>query len=548
MLALVDFINRLPLAGLMLVTALGYTLGRFQCRKISLGPAGGALFVALPLGFAGISMDHLYGGEHPELTIGALGFVLFIYSVGFEAGPRFFASFRTRHGWRYIAVGVAVNVFAVLAALVLGKAFKLDAATVAGVLSGALTSAPTYAAASQIVADEAALSVAFALTYPFGLAGLVLIIQTLPRWFHQDLAQEAKKHGDTASQDGQTISREVTRGFVVERDDIVAKPLRELHLTRDTGCLITLVVHDQQPRIPHADTTLSLGDHLLATGRIDELRSFEKRIGSEIDAEDLWRNRPPPGRIQVRNRELCGKALAELRLTHQFHGVIARIQRGDEWVEPGAEVSLELNDIVEVAGSKTDLSHAAKLLGRFEPAVDQANIAIYTGGILIGLLIGAIHFGPLGLDFKIGSAAGLLIAGVLLGWLGRIGPYPTHVPRPARQFVRDLGILLFIGETGLAAGAELSQGMTLAPALPLLGACAIMTVTVLASLTFALKALKLGPLDAWGSVCGGMTSSAALHTLRRTADANEVTISYAAAYAVASVIATIAGQVIVLMM
>ena len=90
--------------------------------------------------------------------------------------------------------------------------------------------------------------------------------------------------------------------------------------------------------------------------------------------------------------------------------------------------------------------------------------------------------------------------------------------------------------------------MTLAPGPALIGACIIMTVTVLASLVFALKALRLGPLDAWGSVCGGMTSSAALHTLRRTADANEVTISYAAAYAVASVIATIAGQLIVMLM
>ena len=535
----------------MLVTAVGYTLGRLQFRGISLGPAGGALLTALALGFGGLSMDGPQDSDSSAFSIGELGFVLFIYSVGFEAGPRFFASFRTQDGWRYIAVGVAVNVFALAIALGFGRFFDLDVATVAGTLSGALTSAPTYASASKYVDNTAGLAVAFALTYPFGLAGLVLIIQTLPKWMHQNLTAESSQQTRLSSTEANARGhhgREVTRGFLVKHEGGAGSPLKELNLTRSTGCVITRILHEGCAIVPNRDTILNVGDTLLATGRLDELHAFEKHVGPEIDTEELWRNQPPPRRIQILNADACSKPLSDLQLIQQFNCIIARIERGSEEIEPDADISLEVNDVVEIVGTQQNAEAAAKTLGRFEPDNNEANIAIYTGGILLGLLIGSIHLETAVIDFKIGSATGLLVAGVALGWLRHIGPYPTHVPMAARRFVRDLGILLFIGETGINAGHQLHLGMEVAPLVPILGAGAIMTATVLLSLVLATKCLKLGALGAWGAVCGGMTSSAALHTLRRTADTNEVTISYAASYAVASVIATIAGQWIVVLM
>ena len=89
----IAFLNEVPLAGLMLVVALGYTLGRQSIRGISLGPAGGTLAVALLVGFLGLSFRDMYGSEDPHLTLGTLGFALFIYSVGLEAGPRFLQQF-----------------------------------------------------------------------------------------------------------------------------------------------------------------------------------------------------------------------------------------------------------------------------------------------------------------------------------------------------------------------------------------------------------------------------------------------------------------------
>ena len=74
-------------------------------------------------------------------------------------------------------IEVVVNVLALSSALVLGRLFELDASTTAGMLAGALTSAPTFAAASEVAPDGTALAVAFALAYPFGLVGIVLAVK-----------------------------------------------------------------------------------------------------------------------------------------------------------------------------------------------------------------------------------------------------------------------------------------------------------------------------------------------------------------------------------
>jgi putative transport protein len=541
---MIEFINQMPLAGLMLVTALGFMLGRLNLRQMSLGPAGGTLFAALVLGYCGVSLDSLYGEGPRHLTVGTLGFVLFIYSVGFEAGPRFFSSIRTRNGWKFITMAFVVNGLAVGLCIVWAKLFKIDAATTAGMLSGALTSAPTYAAASQAGLDNTRLAVAFAIAYPIGLIGLVLLIQTLPAILRQDLSKDAG--GPDEAEDPPAGRGEITRGFLVNEPEVVDRKLSELQLTRKCGVVLTRILRDETLVIPDGETELQTGDRILAVGHIDELHKLERMIGPETETEELFARMPAARRVIVSQRAVFGKALAELDFIRRHHCVVTHIERGTEDIDPGADVHLLRNDVVVIAGSRDNMRNLAAELGDFEPALNETNIAIYTGGIFLGLLIGSFHLHPLGLDFSLGTATGLLIAGLFLGWLGRIGRHSTHVPKPARQLVRDLGILLFIGETGIDAGANLMEGLSIAPWQTMAGAALTTATAVIGTLFIGARVLRLKSLDNWGSVCGGLTSSAALHALRTKADSNDVTISYAAAYAVGSVVATIAGQFIAL--
>lgn len=545
---ILEYINGLPIGALMLTVTLGYLLGRLKWRGMSLGPAGGTLFVALALGALGLELNT---GNDSGISIGMFGFALFIYSIGFEAGPGFFSGIRGGHGLRHISVGITVAVFSVALAIGAGYLFDFDASTTAGVLSGALTSASTYAAASEEAADNAHLAIAFALTYPFGLVGLVFMIQLIPRLAKTDLESEGDNAADNS---GRTLilrrgSPELTRAFRVEQPDVCDKPLKELHLTRRTGCFITRIHHKDNVLPAHAESILTKGDHILVTGRLDELQVFEGLVGPEVYDSELRHKMPPARRIQVLNRGVAGKTLKELNVLGRAHCIIMRIERAGQIIEPGADVTLQHGDTIEVVGKRANVRSIAKEFGRFEPSTTVTNIAVYAAGILAGVLLGGIHFSPFGMDLSLDHAGGLLLAGLLLGRLRNVRFLSANVPAPARQLVRDLGILLFLSETGVASGHALMDGaVDLNVPMVLVSGAVVTIVPVILALLASHYVWKLKPLESWGSVCGGMTSSAALTAVKRASDSNEPAISYAAAFAVASVLVTVAGQFVIRVM
>ncbi|MHC5009826.1 MAG: aspartate-alanine antiporter-like transporter [Planctomycetota bacterium] len=544
---LVRSLNQVPLAGLMLVVTLGFSLGRLQWRGMSLGPAGGTLLVAILLGANGLSFRALYGAAEPMLTVGGFGFALFIYSVGFEAGPRFFSSLKGGPGWRFVAVGTVVNVLALGFAVLCGRVLGLSDAITAGLLSGALTSAPTYAAAAEVCSDTTALAVSFAVIYPVGLVGVVLLIEYVPRLMGDDLT-EGVGESEGRGAERRTGQPELTRAFEVASSDVAGRTLAELDLSHRTGCYVTMIHRGTEIIVPRAETTLETGDHALAKGRLGELQTFAKIVGPEIYDQELRNRMPAPRRLVVMSKNVIGRNLRQLDLARKHGCLVVGIERGGVRLDPSADVPLERADVLDVVGSRGDLRKLAEVMGRYERPTHETDIAVYAGGIFLGLLLGRLGLGGFGLDVTVGTAGGLLFAGILLGRLRTIGPFQTHVPRAARQLVRDLGILLFVAETGVKAGESLA-GAVLEVIFPLLGAGLLVTaLPVLGALIVARRILHMRPVDAWGSISGGMTSSAALVAVRRAADSNEAAVSYAASYAVASVLVTIAGQVVVYLM
>ncbi len=544
--SVIEYLNRAPLVAWMLVISIGYTVGRLSWRRVGLGPAAATMFVAIWLGYLGVGSAT---AQRDASLLGNFGLALFIYSVGFEAGPRFFTSFRDRSGWRFVLVGSSVCAIAVATALIVGWAFGFDGATVAGILAGSLTSASTLGAASEITAERADLSISFALTYPVGLLGLVLMVQTLPGLFSDDLEQDAdaaeqrlSRHRRQWHVDHESDSPEVTRTFEVADAEVAEQTLRELDLARRTGCVVSRIHRNDEMVVATADAKLEIGDFLVVTGRVDELREFQKVVGPEVN-RSFHNNMPRPRRVRVRARA-AGKSLAELKISAR-RCVVTRIERGNVLIEPGADVVLRRNDIVEVVGRRRDLRAVADMLGHMESSNRETDIAVYSGGILLGLLLGRVELSLGDVDLRLGMAGGLLIVGLVLSRLGHIGRLRTQVPQEAQQLVRDLGILLFVTDIGLHSGASLVGGIAHAPWKVLIAGAIVMKLSVLGALFIGRRTLKLRPIDAWGSVCGGMTSTAALHAVRRVTDSSEAAISYAAAYAVATVLATLAGQLVV---
>jgi len=186
--ALVGFYEILrdqPVLTLFLILALGYLGGRARIGSFSFGPVTGVLFAGLFFGHQGFRMAA--GAQ-------SLGFALFIFSVGYQAGPRFFDVLRT-DGLKYFALAMVVAATGFGVAVVATVLLQLEPGASAGLLSGGMTSSPTLAAAQEAVRTGSVapptgwtpdamignIATAYAITYIFGLAGLIMLIKLLPR-------------------------------------------------------------------------------------------------------------------------------------------------------------------------------------------------------------------------------------------------------------------------------------------------------------------------------------------------------------------------------
>ena len=206
-----DFISHLinpgaaavVLMGAFFITFLGYCLGRISIKGVSLGTAGvfltallfGYLFT-LP-GLANIpvlSKFFIADGSAAAMDqygfIGDIGLVLFVTAVGCIAGPNFFRDLK-KNAKTYLPMGALIIIVGALAAAAFAAVPGIGSAFASGVLSGALTSTPAFSAAKEIAGDQAAMvSLGQAISYPFGVVGVVLFVQIMPKLLKADMVKE----------------------------------------------------------------------------------------------------------------------------------------------------------------------------------------------------------------------------------------------------------------------------------------------------------------------------------------------------------------------
>ena len=194
------------------IAAVGYLLGRITIKGISLGTAG-VFVIALVYGaFFGTRFNSRFVIEEINYASQALkiienlGLVFFVTSVGFIAGPNFFKNMK--HNFKsYVLLGVVIILSGGLTAilcLLVGRAIESGqpgydpgqlTAMISGLLAGSLTSTPAFSATKEAVAAQYqdAVTVGYGIAYLFGVIGVVLFVQLMPRVVHADLDEERRK-------------------------------------------------------------------------------------------------------------------------------------------------------------------------------------------------------------------------------------------------------------------------------------------------------------------------------------------------------------------
>ena len=535
---------------LCLITVAGVVLGSLRVFSIRLGVAG-ILFVGLVFGHFGASIDPVMSEFARDL-----GLILFVYSFGQEVGPGLLSSLKRRGGALNLLAASTV-LLGGLVALLLHKLGGFPLAAAAGLFSGATTNTPSLAAVQQSLklvpqVSEAAgqlPSLAYAMAYPFGVIGVILVMGGLR------LALRADPRRVAADLDA-LKEKEATRLAGINLE--VRNPeLNGLTVSEIVGRIGGGVVFSRLSRglraqeVPRAQTKIWIGDRIHAVGPPEDLARLRSVVGVEIpvDLTGGARSEFTSRRIVVTRRGITGKTVQELNLRETYGLIVTRIIRTGMEFAPRSDFGLQFGDELRVVGKPESIDAFAKDAGESGERLSQAAVVPMFIGIALGVALGSLPIRLPGSDltFRIGLAGGPLIVAVLLSRLGSLGPLVWHVPPSANQMLRTIGISLFLAAVGLRAGAGFVETFLRVGASWFIGGALITLVPILLASFVARVFFKLNYLSICGLLAGSMTNPPALAYANALAPASdETSMAFVTVYPLTMLLRLFVAQALVL--
>lgn len=538
-----------PVLLIFLVLGLGHLIGRIRIGGFCLGPVAGVLFAGIFFGHFGLRIT-------PDAQ--AVGFSLFIFSVGYQAGPKFFSAVR-EDGIKYFALALVVAVSAVLITLTAARFLDADFGVEAGLLAGGLTSSPTLAAAQEAVRESTVplppewdneavignIATAYAITYIFGLTGLISIITLLPRLLRIDLAAECQRlerhqHPDIAP------PNITTRCYRVEAGEFADMPVQELRARFSARVPVLRVIRQGEPVKLTQQTRLQIGDIVEIIGPRSVFTRDVGQIGPEIPPDWSIEQATDTAQIVVTNKGVVGRTLGELSIPQSFGVLIAQITQMGVQMPHSYDCVLQKGDILKVVGPANKIDLFGEYVGHIERQMAETDMVTFALGTAAGVLLGMVSVTVGGLELGLGSAGGLLASGLIIGYLRSVRPTFGQLPEGARWLLMEFGLLLFMAGVGLRAGGDIFE--TIASSGPglILAGIMVTSLPVFVAYLFGSVILKLSPPILLGAITGAMTSGASLSVVTSVARSSIPAIGYAGTYAFGNVLLMVAGPLVML--
>ena len=361
---------------LFLIVALGFMLGRIKIRGLSLDVSA-VIFIALLFGHFGVIIPK---------ELGNFGLVLFIFTIGIQAGPGFFDSFRSK-GKTLILITMLIICSACLTAVGLKYAFDIDTPSIVGLIAGALTSTPGLAVAIDSTNSPLA-SIAYGIAYPFGVIGVILFVKLLPKIMRVDLNKEARRL--EIERRGQfpeltTCIYRVTNSHVFNRN------LMQINARGMTGAVISRLKHNDEISIPTAHTVLREGDYIQAVGSEESLNQLAVLIGKREEGELPLDKTQEIESLLLTKKDMINKQLGDLNLQKNFGCTVTRVRRSGIDLSPSPDLALKFGDKLMVVGEKEGLKGVARLLGNNAKKLSDTDFFPIAMGIVLGVLFGKIN-------------------------------------------------------------------------------------------------------------------------------------------------------------
>ncbi len=536
---------------LALVAGLGLALGSARIRGVGLGIAG-VLFVGIAFGHLGVRID-----DHTREFARELGLVLFVWAIGMQVGPGFFASLR-RQGLRLNLLAAAVVLLGSATALVLHLAGGIPAPAVAGLLAGATTNTPSLAAAQQALkeamADPAALArvaklpgVGYAVAYPFGVVGIIVAMLAVRAAFRIALPAEAEELERRRAAEAPPLAR---ANLEVANPNLVGLPLSKVPLLDGSGPVVSRVWQDGLLQVPRPETRLRLGDVLLAVGTRADLDALRVVVGhdSTLDLRALP-SAISARRLIVTRSGASGRTLAELDFLRRFGVQITRVSRAEVEMSATPSFELQYGDTVLAVGEATDLQKAGAELGDSPKTLNYPHLVPMFLGLALGIWVGSWPFSLPGVPapVRLGLAGGPLVVAILLARLGRLGPLVWYMPISANYALRETGIALFLAAVGLGAGDVFVDTLVHGQGPYWIACGALLTLGPILSVALLARALlKTNYLTLCGLLAGSMTDPPALAFATGISGSEAPSLSYATVHPLTMILRVLSAQLLVL--
>lgn len=533
---------------LSLICACGLALGKIKIFGVSLG----VTFVF----FAGIIAGHFGLNIDPQMLAFAqnFGLIIYIYALGVQVGPGFFASFK-KGGLKLNIASLILILTGSLMALGVHWASGISLPDTMGLFAGAVTNTPMLGAAQQALlqvnpdnVDQAnSMAMACAVGYPCGLIGAILCVVILKTTFNRKGTKAKDESHDNA----------FVAEYQVSNPAIFGKSIKEIRQNSDCQFVISRVWKDGKVIIPNSDTILEENEHILLTSAkkdIEYIRTiFGHKENIDWNKKDIdWNaidNQLISVRILVTKPELNGVKLGSLRLRNSYGINITRVNRAGIDLFASPSLHLQLGDKLTVVGERRAIDNVSPILGNEAKRLNTPNLFAIFVGVVLGLILGSIPFAIPGMSVpvRLGIAGGPIIVGLLMGAFGPRIHLSTYTTRSANLMLQQLGLTIYLAGLGLSAGAGFFETVFTSDGLIwLLISLSLAVIPMLTIGIISAKIFKIGYASNVGMLCGGMANPIALNYANSTVEGDEPSVAYATVYPACIFLRVFSAQIIML--
>ncbi len=529
------------------IIGIGFLAGQLRVLGFSLGVAA-VLFTGIAFG----ALDKRL--MLPE-EIYIVGLVLFVYSIGLQSGPSFFASFNRKSLRANLFVVLILITGAGIAAL-FSQIFGFDAPNAAGIFCGALTNTPALAASVEAVKSYTAQYpaelreqllnapvITYGLTYPFGVLGVILWYYIYAKWQKVDFAKEEADRSRDAG-----AGSILTKTFLVTNPAVIGKQAADvLNLIEQRRFVLSRYKRGTTINIILPDTVFEKNDLIAGVGTADSLQRAQIVLGEAADDQLTLDNAGfEYRRMFVSNEHVVGKEIHDLHLEKEYGATVTRVRRGDVDFVPSPDTVLELGDRVRVVTRHENIQRITNFFGDSMKSFSETDFLSISLGIVLGVFLGMLPIPlPNGSMFKLGFAGGPLIASLILGRLQRTGSITWTMPFSANLVLRQIGLVFFLAGIGVKAGQGFGATFQ-TDGLGMIAAGALLTTVIsFLTLTIGYKYLHL-PMSAVMGVSSALhTQPAALAYANQQARNDQPNMYYAMVYPASMITKIILAQMLI---